>query len=308
MIDSGRNLIIYKNYYNMRKNKLNTETWEKAKILIDFFKQDTTCLDADNKLIVDPKYVVALGDDVISVYYALRIVLKARRQFHSFPHILCCGGTGMFSQYLSIGPEDRQSDGEKLHYVARCISLDLSQDISILDKGSNLSATLREIADFLELRGDVGAPIIFCPTQRMSKRLERTVVFSNRHLPEAKQLNDYYYVPGETLEQVLQLYNGKGLANGLPLLSELASLYDRIGTDKYVRKYVEPLDKTIPSEVKCAGLYLMLKYPIRVSHMPLSAPMQFSRIVLSLLLNHKEIEEDLNTKISGWRSLHLVGI
>ena len=292
----------------MKKINLSTEPWQKAKIVADFFKQDTTCLDDDRKLIVDPKYVVALGDDVVSVYYAMQIVLKARRQFQSFPHILCCGGIGRFSQYLNIGPDDRQSEGEKLHYVARCISLDLSQDISILDKGNNISAVLREIIDFLASRRDAGAPIIFCPTQRMSKRLERSVAYTNKQLPETQQLNAYYYVPGETLEQVLQPYNGKGLANGIPLLSELAALYDRIGTNKYAGKYVEAMDKPIPPEVECAGVYLITHYPIRVSRVPLSAPIQSLRIMISLMFSQKEIEEDLSAKISGWRSLHLVGI
>lgn len=292
----------------MKKINLNTEPWQKAKIVADFFKQDTTCLDDDHKLIVDPKYVVALGDDVVSVYYAMQIVLKARRQFQSFPHILCCGGIGTFSRYLNIGPEDRQSEGEKLHYVARCISLDLSQDISILDKGNNISATLREIIDFLASRRDSDAPIIFCPTQRMSKRLERSVAFTNKRLPETKRLNAYYYVPEETLEQILQPYNGKGLANGLPLLSELAALYDRIGTNKYAGKYVDGMDKTVPPEVECAGVYLITHYPTRISRAPLTAPMQSLRMMFSLFFGQKEIEEDLSMKISGWRSLHLVGI
>ena len=293
----------------MKKVDLTAEPWPKAEIVSDFFKQETTCLDADKKLLVDPKYVVALGNDAVSSYYAIQIVLKAQRQFGSFPRILFCGGTGPLSKYLNIDPEGcTTSDGEKLHYVARCISLQLTQEVSILDKTNDLRDNLKELADFVARRNDSEAPIIFCPTQRVSKYLERTVAFMPKLFPDTAPLNAYYYVPGETLEQVLQLYNGKGLAGGLPLLAELAALYDKLGTDRYAEKYMKPMDKPVPPEVKEAGEYLVKNYPIYTSKIPLSAPVQSLKMVSAFNFNKSEIDDDLRQKSARWRCLQLVAI
>ena len=169
---------------------------------------------------------------------------------------------------------------------------------------SGLRIGYKEIIDYLAAKGDSDAPIVFCPTQRLSKRLERTIVFTPQQFPDTKPLNAYYYVHGETLEEVLQLYNGKGLANGLPLLSELAALYDRTGTKKYVGKYMAEYDREIPHNVHVAGQYLMRHYPIRVSRIPLTAPLQFWKMFNSVRSMRMAVAADLEKKINLWQEIY----
>ena len=285
----------------MKQIDLTSEPWQKAKVVLDFFKQETTCFDERGQLIVNPRYVVALDDDPISAAYAVKIAFQARRQFKEFvnPIILCCGGRGMLSKYLNVTPEGfEMSEGEKLAYVARNFAF--YQNTKILYNGNNTGAVIKEIIDYLASQYDEDAPIIFCPTQRMSKRLERTVAFSTKQFPGTQPLNAYYYVHGETLEDILQVYNGKGLADGLPLLSEAAALYDRTGTGKYTGKFMAPLDMPVPPEVVEAGEYLMKHYPIRVSRLPITAPLQFIKMYWAITRSRQAVYDDLLAKKKNW--------
>lgn len=283
----------------MDKFDFSAPQWQYAKIVADFFKQETTCLDANGKLLIEPKYVVAIDDDMASVYYAAIIMKKAQLQFGAYPRLLCVGGRGMLSKYLNrLDDGTILSEGQKLFMTSHHLG---NYSASVLDNGNNTGANLKEIIDYLARQGDSGAPIVFCPTNRLSKRLERTVAFTTQQFPGTEPLNAYYYVHDETLEDMLQLYNGKGVAGGLPLLSELAALYDRTGTDKYVGKYMAAYDREIPQEVHEAGQYLMKHYPVRVSRLPLSAPLQFLKMYFAILKNRKAIADDLNKKIQYWR-------
>lgn len=288
----------------MKHIDLASEPWQKAKLVLDFFKQETNCFDEHGDLIINPRYVVALDDDPISAAYAVKIAFKARRQFKEFvnPIILCCGGKGMLSKYLNITPDGIiMSEGEKLAFVARNFAC--YQNLKILDQGDNTGAVIKEIIDYLASQRNENAPIIFCPTQRMSKRLERTVAFSTEQFPGTLPLNAYYYVHGESLDDILQLYNGKGLADGLPLLSEAAALYDRTGTDKYTGKFMAPLDKPVPPEVVEAGEYLMKHYPIRVSRLPITAPLQFIKMYWAIRTARQAIYNDFMAKKEVWSSI-----
>ena len=288
----------------MKNIDLTAQPWQMAKTVLDFFKQETTCFDERGQLIVNPRYVVALDDDPISAAYAVKIAYMARRQFKEFvnPIILCCGGKGMLSKYLNVTPDGIvMSEGEKLAFVARNFAY--YQNLKILDQGDNTGAVIKEIIDYLVSRHDENAPIIFCPTQRMSKRLERTVAFSTEQFPGTLPLNAYYYVHGEEPEDILQIYNGKGLADGLPLLSEVAALYDRTGTDKYVGRYMAPLDMAVPPEVVEAGEYLMKHYPIRVSRLPITAPLQFFKMYWAIRTSKQAIYDDFMAKKEVWSSI-----
>lgn len=279
-----------------------TGPWPYAHIVHDFFKQETTCLNAQGKLTVAPKYVVAIDDDMASAYYAAIIMKKALLQFGKYPKLLCVGGKGMMSKYLNRLPDGTVlSEGQKLSMVARRFD---NFPFHVLDGGNNTGANLKEIIDYLAAKGDSDAPIVFCPTQRLSKRLERTVVFTPQQFPGTKPLNAYYYVHGETLEEVLQLYNGKAIAHGLPLLSELAALYDRTGTGKYTGKYMAECDLKMTKNVHVSGQYLMKRYPIRVSRFPLSAPIQFFKMYFGIRRHHEEISADLERKIELWKEAY----
>ncbi|MBQ4399803.1 MAG: hypothetical protein II830_00750, partial [Alphaproteobacteria bacterium] len=172
---------------------------------------------------------------------------------------------------------------------------------SILDKGNNTGANIKEIIDYLSYYHASDASVIFCLTQRLSKRVERTVAFSTKQFPNTRPLNAYYYVPGEELRDVCQLYNGKGIAQGLPLLSEAAALYDRM--NRYEGIYMAPMDKRIDKEIVKAGEELVNKYPVRVSRFPLSAPLQYCKMYFGVRNNRQAIADDLQEKISEWKKM-----
>ena len=283
----------------MEKINFKTHDWQNAKIVFDFFKQPTTCFNSGGLLKTEPKYVVAIDDDMISAFYAVTIMNYAKRQFGRYPRLLCVGGLGMLSKYMNrLDDGTILSEGMKLRITALKFG---NFPISVLDSGTNTGANLKEIIDFLANRGDVAEPIIFCLTQRLSKRIERTIAFTTHQFSGTALLNAYYYVPDESIDDMCQLYNGKALAGGLPLLSEAAAVYDRVGTERYVGKYMAPFDGMIPKEVHIAGQQLMRKYPIRVSRTALTAPVQFLKMYFSVLKHQKDITQDLEHKISLWK-------
>ena len=276
-----------------------TLDWENAKKVFDFYKQETTCLDRRGQLIVQPQYVVAMDDDMVSAFYAVQIAKQAFKQFGAKPHLLFVGGIGMLSKYMNrLDDGTVLSEGQKLSWVARQLGNFYG---SILDKGNNTGANIKEIIDYLSFDHASGAPVIFCLTQRLSKRVERTVAFSTRQFPNTSPLNAYYYVPEEDIRDVCNLYNGKAIAGGLPLLSEAAALYDRM--NRYVGVYMAPMNKCIDKEIVRAGEELVSKYPVRVSRIPLSAPLQFCKMYFGVRNNRQAIAADLQKKISEWKTL-----
>lgn len=276
-----------------------THDWENARIVLDFFKQPTTCFDNKGLLKVEPRYVVAIDDDMASAFYAATIMEYSKRQFGKYPKLLCVGGIGMLSKYMNrLEDGTVLSEGMKLRMTALRFG---NYPVTVLDGGNNTGANLEEIIKYLEWQRDSNAPIIFCPTQRLSKRLERTVAFTERQFPGTLPLNAYYYVPDERLSDMCQLYNGKALAGGLPLLSEVAAVYDRVGTGRYAGKYMAELEMPIPKEVLIAGQQLIDKYPIRVSRTPLTAPVQFLKMYFAVRKHQKDIAADLKRQIEVWK-------
>ncbi|MBR3677092.1 MAG: hypothetical protein IKN71_08175 [Alphaproteobacteria bacterium] len=283
----------------MEKINFRTHDWENARKILDFFKQETTCLDSRGLLCAEPKYVVAMDDDMVSAFYAATIMSYAKRQFGKYPKLLCVGGTGMLSKYMNkLDDGTFLSEGMKLRMTA--LKFD-NFPVSVLDKGNNTGANLKEIIDYLASQHACDAPVVFCLTQRLSKRVERTVAFTTYQFPGTHPLNAYYYVPEERLEDMCQLYNGKAIADGLPLLSEVAALFDRVGLDRYAGRYMAPFDKVVPKDVLLAGQQLLDKYPIRVSRTPLSAPLQFAKMYFGVLRHRKDIADDLEQKIVLWK-------
>lgn len=275
-----------------------TTDWKNAQKVFDFYKQETTCFDEKGLLRVRPQYVVAMDDDMVSAYYAVYIAEVTYRQFHIRPKILCVGGIGMLSKYLNrLDDGTVLSEGQKLAMVVRRLGY---SHCAVLDKGNNTGANIKEIVDYIAFNYAYDAPVIFCLTQRLSKRVERTVAYSTRQFPGTVELNAYYYVPGERLQDMCQLYNGKAIAEGLPLLSEAAALYDRM--NRYAGVYMAQIDKHISKDVILAGEELVQKYPVRVSRFPLSAPLQYCKMYFGLLKNRRAIEEDLQKKIAEWKT------
>ena len=276
-----------------------TRDWENAQKVFDFYKLETTCFDEQGKLKVRPHYVIAIDDDMISAYYAVYIAEVTYRQFHIRPKILCVGGVGMLSKYLNrLDDGTVISEGSKLAMVARWLG---STYCSVLDKGNNTGANIKEIIDYLAFYEVSDAPVVFCLTQRLSKRIERTVAYSTAQFPGTKPLNAYYYVPEESLRDMCQLYNGKAIAGGLPLLSEAAALYDRM--NRYAGVYMAQMDKHIDKDIVVAGEELVQHYPIRVSRFPLLSPVQFCKMYFGLMNNRQAIADELREKVAEWKTL-----
>lgn len=271
--------------------------WEAAQKVLDFYKQETTCFDKNGKFVECPLYVVAIDDDAISAFYAVHLAEQVNEQFGYKPKILCVGGVGMLSKYMNrLEDGTVLSEGHKLWMIVRKLGYN---NCAILEKGNNTGANIKEIIDYLAQVCASRAPIVFCLPQRLSKRIERTVAFSTKQFPGTLPLRAYYYVPGESMQEMCQLYNGKGIAGGLPLLSETAALYDRM--NRYEGVYQEPMDKVIDKSVIAAGEMLVRKFPVRVSRIPLSAPMQFFKMYLGVRNNRKAISDDLHSKIEEWK-------
>lgn len=283
----------------MEKIDFRTPDWENAQRVFDFFKQETTCMDRFGKLTVCPRYVVAIDDDAISACYAVYIANLTYKQYHVKPTILCVGGTGMYSKYINRTKDGTVlSEGHKLSMVVHQLG---SFYTTVLSNGNNTGANLKEIIDHLALYDAAREPIIFCLTQRLSKRIERTVAYSTKQFPNTYPLNAYYYVPGETLQEMCQMYNGRAIAEGLPLLSEAAALYDRM--NRYAGRYMAEMDKRMEKDVVKAGEELVNKYPIRVSRLPITAPLQFCKVYFGVKKHRQEIAADIQRKIEEWKKL-----
>lgn len=283
----------------MKEIDFRNEDWMDARKIFDFFRCETTCFQRDGKLSVKPKYVVAIGDDMVSAYYAAVVMKQAKLQFGRYPRLLCVGGSGAMSKYLNRLPDGTVlSNGMMLRMTALKFG---NFPVSVLDHGNNIGADVREIADYMMTFGDSEEPVIFCVTQRLSKILERTVAYSSRRFARACPLDAYYYVPGEEISEICQLYNGRALAGGLPLLSEAAALYDSVGTGRYANRYMEEYDGMIPKYVIQAGMRLIEKYPMQVSRFFLNAPLQHLKTYYAIHKYRKMVADDMEMKIQEWK-------
>lgn len=271
--------------------------WESAKKVFDFYSVESNCFAAWGKLKICPHYVVAMGSDMISAYYAAYIAELARKQCHIMPRILCVGGLGKLSKYTNrLDDGTVLSDGHMLWWVIRQLG---NYPITILDRANSTSENLKEIADYLAYKNEQNAELIICLPKRISKRVE----LANASLPiqfiGTRKLNAYYYVPGETMEEMCCLYNGKAVAGGLPLLTEAADLFNRMSV--YDGMHFNMHGKSANKDLLIAGETLMHRYPLNISHCLLSAPLQFCKIRFGLMWHQKEIAADLRKKILEWQ-------
>lgn len=280
----------------MKQIDLTREEWKHTRTIFDFFKKDTDCLDEKGRLLVKPKYVVAIDDDMISAYNAAVIMKKSLLEFGYYPVLLCCGGKSLYSKYLNCTSGQIISDAQKLKQIS--VQLYNPPHIEVLDKGTNTGEILKEISDFA--KNDIG-PIIFCPTQRRSKRLERAIAFLSASDPVFAKTNTFWYVPEENLEDMLAYYNGRIIAGGIPLLSEAAVLFYRLGTARYVGKYMACYDGDIPKFVIKAGIALKDDYPLRITRSWTSAPWQACKQHFGFINNEEMIKAELQEKIEYWK-------
>lgn len=271
--------------------------WKNAKKVFDFYSQESNCFDAWGRLKICPRYVVAMGNDMISAYYAAYIVKLVCNQYHTVPKILCVGGSGRLSKYINrLEDGTVLSNGRMLWWVLCQFG---NFNCTILENGDNIVNSLKEIADYLAYMKEQYATLLFCLPKRLSKRIARANAFLPVRFMGTKMLNAYYYVPGERMNEMCSLYNGKAVAGGIPLLSEAADLFNCMSN--YDTMYMAENEKCASKDLLKAGEELIHRYPLSVSHCLLTAPVQFYQVHFDLIKYQKEIREDLHRKIIEWQ-------
>lgn len=274
----------------MKKINFDDKAFVNAQKVFDFFKIETNCLDASGQLTVRPRYVVALGDDPVTVFYAAIIMKKALSQFGSYPELVCCGGNSMLSKLLNQTTDGFIAQGEKLAQIAQ--QLDADFPVKALTKANSVEDIARELIS--HVHGDP-SPVIFCPTQRMSKLWERVINASLK-----SSLDTYWYVHGENFKDIFTLYNGGAMASGISILSEAAYIYDALNIAGHTHHTV-CYDGGIPKFIIHAGISLRDDYPLFVTQSIWSAPKQYWRLFIDFKINHNAIDFALQEKIRMWK-------
>ncbi len=231
-------------------------------LILSVLKVETTCFNADGS-VKRLRYVFCVDDDITSAFYAMYIYYLVYTTYNYYPFLVCVGGRGMLSKFTN---EKGESEGMKLKRV--CLGLGArEEDITVLDSGTNTGKNCLEVYQFLAKKPGRSC---FCLTTRLSKRWERTWVFLPKQYKEVdsytfemvNQAGIEYYVPSETADDMLQVYNGKGLASGVMLLGEVASIYNRCKFKENITQ--APLEFEVPKDVVEAYNRLSRKYPLKI--------------------------------------------
>lgn len=184
--------------------------YDAAKLLHETLRIKTNCYDENGK-IIRATQIVAIDDDATSALYAALLFYEIRRTYGYSPKMLCVGGKGLMSKHTH-----QKSEAELLAYVLEKLGIK-RQFITCLGEGRNSGDNVLAVAK-ATAKGEV---TLWCVTQRLSLRLERT------QAQQAQQLKSYYFVIEEKITEVMKYYNGKWLCGGQMLLHELASILNR---------------------------------------------------------------------------------
>ena len=270
-----------------------------AKLILNQLSVKTNCFDAKGK-VVPAKYLVCVDDDINSAYYAVDLYYQIFQAYKYYPMILCVGGKGALSKYTNVKGE---TEGKKLARTCETLGV-LSSQVEILDNGTNTGLNCLDIYNEL---ANKNAKVIMCLTKRLSLRFKQTFEFIDCQYPDkvsAKSLADvvastFYYVPDESIEDMMQIYNCKGLCKGVMLLSEIASIYDRIVL--YSGTIQKPVDFEISEEVELASLRLAKKYPLKINRFCFNGFWQFIWAYYSVLINKHKIKLAMGFIIADWK-------
>jgi len=219
--------------------------------------------------------LVAIDDDVTSAFAAAKVFYEIRKEYGYCPKVLCVGGKGLMSKHTH-----KKSEAELLAYVLEQLGIH-SQRIKILGEGRNSGDNVLAVAKVTP----ENATTIWCCTQRLSLRLERT------QAQQAPQLKSYYYVLEQSLEDVMKLYNGKGLCDGEMLLHELASILNRC--EAYAGTFQKPLEFEVSEEVRAAAKLLEDNFRLKLPKKTLRSYWQFLKLYVAILRNKKAMQQEL---------------
>ena len=251
-------------FFLLMKKYFTKEDFIDMMLILSVLRVKSDCFDAEGR-VKRARYVVCIDDDITSAFYAMYIYHLIYATYSYHPFILCVGGRGMLSKFTN---EKGESEGMKLKRV----SLELGADstlITVLDNGTNTGLNCLDIYNHVAKNP---GKIIFAVTMRLGKRLKLTWDFLpnqykdkvNKNTFELIQINGVnFYSPDETAEDMMQVYNCKGLAKGVMLLAEVASVYNRCKFKENITQ--AELDIEVPDEVTKAYERLAVKYPLKIN-------------------------------------------
>lgn len=255
--------------------------FQAADLLHSFLRIKSNCYD-ENGEIIRATYIVAIDDDVTSMLYAVKLWHEVHRVYGYFPILLCVGGKGLMSKHTH-----QKSEAELLAYVALKLGVP-SAYVEVLGLGKNTGDNVLAVAKRI-----LSGPVLWCVTQRLSLRLERTQAM------QAPEMDSFYYVIEESLEEVMKVYNGKGLCDGQMLLHELASILNRCKA--YSGTFQKPLEFDIPQEVKEAAALLERDFRLKLPLKTFKSYCQFVQLFVAILLNKRKMRRELEEAIKRTR-------
>lgn len=250
-----------------------------ATLLHDTLRKETDCF-LPNGQIVRATQLVAIDDDITSAFIASRCFHLIRREYGYIPKVLCVGGKGLMSKHTHD-----VSEAELLAYVLTRLSVPKDY-IVLLDQGKNSGENVLAVKE-VTFPQDV---TIWCCTQRLSLRLERT------QAQQAPEVKSYWCVPKQSLTDVMRYYNGKGLCDGQMLLHELASILDRCVA--YAGTFQKPLEFEVSDEVKKAAALLEKNFRLKLPHKTLKSYFQLIRLLRAVSLNKEQMKADMEAAIN----------
>ncbi len=260
--------------------------WMQAVRVLRELRYKTDCV-KNNELTIKPAYVICLKDVPLSAYHAVKVCFHSKKQFGYEPEIICAGWKNPFIKNFGKDCSENQDAAQ----ICRELG---ALTVKTLDGRKNEGGWLKVIIDYV---GGSSDPVIFCPTMLYSLYLEREESFSPKRIPEAESLNAYFYCPEEYIVDMAQLYNGKGLAGGLPLLSEIAAMHAYL----YRNENTAPFEKKLSLKAKRAAEWLESHYPLYISGSFMSAPFQYLRMYFAQKNSKRKISEDLRLFLKEWK-------
>ncbi len=267
-----------------------TEQDKKAgEIIHETLAVKSDCFKEDGNL-KPVKYVVAIDDDITSLFQAARAIRKMHDEGQEPPVLLCVGGKGMLSKWTM-----KCTEGQNLaNFAEKTIPEELLKEVVVLDKGKNNGDNIMAVNDYV-MSKDKDANVLFCSTKRLSSRVKLTKDF------QAKDLKANYFVVDETFQDVLdRKYNGKNLGNGAALLNELCQLYE--ANIKYAGKYQAPIPKEQDTEeLRDAAAHLAPNYNIKTTRSIVSNLPQFWSMYKELKRNKSNLESRSNIEAAKLR-------
>lgn len=260
-------------------------------LILSVLRVKSDCFETDG-VVKRARYVVCIDDDITSAFYAMYIyhLIFSTHGYH--PFILCVGGKGMLSKYTN---EKGESEGMKLSRV--CVELGADPNlITVLDNGTNTGLNCLDI--YRQVAKNPGK-VIICVTMRLGKRLERTWAFLPKQYSkvidirtfELIQINGvHFYSPDETVEDMMQVYNCKGLGHGVMLLAEVASVYNRCKFKENITQAA--LGFEMPEAITKAYERLAAKYPLKINLWCFNSLWQYPYAFCCVMFNKKWIKTD----------------